>query len=175
MAIIRKRFLIKPKLQLKYMFITVGIVAMSAIVVYIVLHAVLRSSSGMENLTQGEWMALNNAMNRSLYWIVGFIAAVLAVESVFFFHRMVGPLYVFEKVLRALKAGDLTQSLHLRKGDEFKDVASEFNEMLEVLSSKISEMKISARNISQRADALPPDVTSEIKKIADNLDYFKTS
>jgi putative copper export protein len=89
---LRKKFLIKPKLQFKYMIITALVVLLSAVVVYFVLHQVMRSSGGMEQLTDGEWRSLTLALNRGLVWIVAFIALVLAVESVFFFHRMVGPL-----------------------------------------------------------------------------------
>ncbi len=175
---IRTKFFIKPKLQIKYMSITVGIVALSAIVVYVVLQAALRSSGAMENLTPGEWTLLVNAMKRSMYWIVGFIAVVLAVESIFFFHKMVGPLYVFEKVLKLIKAGDLTQILHLRKGDEFKDIASEYNDMIKTISSRLSGIKNSAQKLYYYEDKLSGEVKSDFRKTVDemksHLDFFKT-
>ncbi|PKN02306.1 MAG: hypothetical protein CVU77_00460 [Elusimicrobia bacterium HGW-Elusimicrobia-1] len=170
---IRKQFLIKPKLQIKYMVITAAVVILSAVVVYLSLHHVLRSAGGMEQLTTGEWIRLQSALDRSLIWIVGFIAAVLAVESVFFFHRMVGPLYVFEKVLGAIKAGDLTQRVNLRQGDEFKEVAAEYNAMADNLAATISSARDSADKIASSSE-LPASLSSEVAKLSAALKVFKT-
>jgi len=171
---LRKKFLIKPKLQFKYMIITALVVLLSAVVVYFVLHQVMRSSGGMEQLTDGEWRSLTLALNRGLVWIVAFIALVLAVESVFFFHRMVGPLYVFEKVLRAIKEGDLTQRVHLRQGDEFKEIAGEYNQMSERLDEKIKEAADALNAIPLDSGNLSSDAKDKILKARKALEFFKT-
>lgn len=174
---LRWKFLIKPKLQIKYMLITLFVVVLSALVVYVVLDQVLRSAGGMEQLTAGEWRKLEAALNRSLYLIVGFIAVVLAVESIFFFHRMVGPVYVFEKLLRTIKAGDLTQMMHLRKGDEFKEIAFEYNEMLKSLSEKIITIKSLTQKLYWYEDKLSPEARADFKKhleeLKNTIEYFK--
>ncbi|MDI6756494.1 MAG: methyl-accepting chemotaxis protein [Endomicrobiia bacterium] len=171
---IRRQFFIKPKLQIKYMAITAAIVIISAVVVYILLHQVLRSSGGMEQLTTGEWGALQRALNRSLIMIIGFIAIVLAIESVFFFHRMVGPLYVFEKVLNSVKEGDLTQRVNLRQGDEFKEVAAEYNGMAESLVAKISALREASDKISAVSVNLSPETKEAAARLSSALDAFKT-
>ncbi len=178
MSFIRKHFMIKPKLQLKYMALTAVVVILTGFVVRWILHAVLMASGGMENLSTGEWLALERGLDRSLYLIIGFIAVVLAVESIFFFHRMVGPLFVFERILKSLKEGDLTAKFTLRKGDEFKEVAAHLNEALSTLSAKIKKIKEIEVKLQEAASKLPmQDKKTFQEKLAElgkELESFKT-
>jgi methyl-accepting chemotaxis protein len=43
--------------------------------------------------------------------------------TIFFMHRICGPIYRFEKILRAAAAGQLPEGMNLRKNDEFKSLA----------------------------------------------------
>jgi methyl-accepting chemotaxis protein len=54
-------------------------------------------------------------------------------------HRFAGPMYRLQKALQDLAAGDEPSPIRLRKGDFWKDVADDFNAMLDRLAREESE------------------------------------
>lgn len=56
--------------------------------------------------------------------------------SLFLAHRIAGPLHKLKILFGKVKEGDLSDDLHLRKHDHFKDVAQEYNLMLEALRQR---------------------------------------
>jgi methyl-accepting chemotaxis protein len=51
-------------------------------------------------------------------------------------HRMVGPMVAIRRHIEALKQGDLSARVRLRKRDAFKDVARDLNELAEALEER---------------------------------------
>ena len=51
-------------------------------------------------------------------------------------HRMAGPIYKFKQELLRIEAGHAPRPIHLRKGDEFQDVADALTRALETLWSR---------------------------------------
>src|SRR5687768_4523619 len=58
------------------------------------------------------------------------ITLILAVWALVLTHRAAGAVYHIKKVIGEITAGDLTRRIHLRKKDEFKDLAAAFNQMM---------------------------------------------
>ena len=56
--------------------------------------------------------------------------------SLFLAHRIAGPIYKIKLLLGKIKGGDLSEELHLRKYDHFKDLGDEYNAMLAALRSR---------------------------------------
>jgi nitrogen fixation/metabolism regulation signal transduction histidine kinase len=73
------------------------------------------------------------AMMSLIMWIFGIgillIIIQIAFLTVFFSHRLAGPLYRFEKACHTVIDGNYTDSVTLRKGDEMQNLAQLFNEM----------------------------------------------
>ena len=65
------------------------------------------------------------------------ITLILAVWALVLTHRAAGAVYAVKKVIGEIRAGDPTRRVHLRKKDEFKDLAAAFNEMMDELQTKI--------------------------------------
>jgi methyl-accepting chemotaxis protein len=66
---------------------------------------------------------------------------VLLMSILFFFgliitHRMVGPVMVIRRKMEELSEGNFGVRVHLRKGDEFNDLAASFNSMAEKLEKR---------------------------------------
>ena len=57
-------------------------------------------------------------------------------DTVTFSNRFAGPMYRFHKAIRALAAGEDSPPIRLRKRDLWKDVADDFNAMLQRLASE---------------------------------------
>lgn len=64
-------------------------------------------------------------------------------------HRIAGPVYMIERRLREVGAGDLTVSLRLRKGDHFQDTSEILNECIADLRDKMEKIQLSVAKLKQ--------------------------
>ncbi len=67
--------------------------------------------------------------------------ALIVIHSVFFSHRIAGPLYRFRNVFKALADGDLTVSTKIRKGDYLHREAGGLGDMVQELRSKLTKIE----------------------------------
>jgi nitrogen fixation/metabolism regulation signal transduction histidine kinase len=85
------------------------------------------------------------ALLSSLLWIFGagifLIIIQIAFLTVFFSHKLAGPLYRFEKACHSVIGGDYTERIALRKGDEMQNLAGLFNEMVVVTGERIKALR----------------------------------
>lgn len=58
--------------------------------------------------------------------------------TLFISHKIAGPLYRLKKAMRDLGEGDFSTEINLRKLDQLKDIAQEFNNMAGKLKEKLS-------------------------------------
>lgn len=70
--------------------------------------------------------------------LAGYVVATLAVAIVLT-HRMVGPAVAIRRQIEALRRGDHSARVTLRKRDAFKDVARELNALAETLEKRSVE------------------------------------
>ena len=54
----------------------------------------------------------------------------IAIMSVFISHRMAGPVYKFERIIRDLAQGKEVKEFGLRKRDEFYELAAAINDLI---------------------------------------------
>lgn len=155
---IRTRFILKPRIQLKYLLVSLTAICFTGLAVYYAFWSSMVNSSGMEELSAGEWLALERAYNTGFIWVILILALAVGFLSTFYFHRIVGPIYVFENLLKSLSAGDLTVSVHSRKNDELKDMASELQNMITNMCKAITDDR---------------QTIDEIKRLIDTGDFSK--
>jgi hypothetical protein len=61
---------------------------------------------------------------------------VVVIVSVAWAHRMVGPTVPFRRHLEALKNGEYSSRVHLRRFDAFPEMARDLNELAEILETQ---------------------------------------
>ena len=149
----RTHYIIKPQLQWKYFFISLFVVVITAVVVYYIFWLALITSPGLETLSSGDWKALARAYNSGFFWIVIVFALSAGVGSIFLFHRLLGPISVFEKAIELLKAGDLRVSVHSRKKDELKGMAFEMQNMITNMRSAAKQDREMLAEIKKKIDS----------------------
>ena len=64
------------------------------------------------------------------------IVAVVAIWALFITHRAAGSVYHMKRVIDEIKAGKVTERIHLREKDEFQGLARSFNAMMDELQKK---------------------------------------
>jgi len=70
-------------------------------------------------------------------FILAVVTVSIAVISVFFSHKIAGPIYRLEKTLDSVASGDLTVGAHLRTGDQLTVLADEVNAMVRSLNHSV--------------------------------------
>lgn len=120
----RRKYLVKPGIQIRYLIILGIIMAVMAALVFVVFFNSLVNSPGMDQLSAGTIANFKRTYMTGFFWVsVAFILFVL-IQSLFYFHRIIGPLHYFEKIMKALAEGDFTMHIHFRQKDETKELAA---------------------------------------------------
>ena len=90
-------------------------------------------------------------------------------------HKLAGPLFRFQKELREIGEGNLTQVIKLRKNDQVKAMADSLNQMRTDLQNKILAIKEEVEQIieSTSGQDIPPDLSKRLdhlnQKIRNNF------
>jgi nitrogen fixation/metabolism regulation signal transduction histidine kinase len=61
------------------------------------------------------------------------ITLIIATWALVITHRAAGAVYHVRRVIEEIRSGNLTERVHLREKDEFKDLADSFNQMMDEL------------------------------------------
>jgi nitrogen fixation/metabolism regulation signal transduction histidine kinase len=81
----------------------------------------------------------------SLLWVFGVGVLLVIIQivlmTIFFSHKLAGPIYRFERVCHELIEGNYDQRIVLRKGDEMQNLAGLFNEAILASRDRLVAMK----------------------------------
>lgn len=167
----RTRFIIKPLIQFKYLVIALTVICLTAISVYYSFWSSLIKSAGMECLSSGEWIALQRAYNTSFIWIILIVTLAVGLISTFFFHKIVGPIYVFENLIKTLSSGDFRVYPHSRKNDELKDLAVELQNMIVNISQTVKNDRQSINEVNELIDI--GEIVKAKKKLSTVTQWYR--
>ncbi len=159
----RRTYFVKRVFQLRYAFIislfillTVGI---SSLTTYLAVFPYL--SEKLANVyPQGRLITILRIANIKALFSALFIIPFAAWFSIIISHRIAGPWYRIETILRKMASGSLTSEITLRKGDELQSLADSLNMVIRNL--KESELE----NIShtKAIDDLLSSIEKELQK-----------
>jgi nitrogen fixation/metabolism regulation signal transduction histidine kinase len=85
------------------------------------------------------------AVLQSLMWIFGIgiliIVVQIALLTIFFSHKLAGPIYRFEKMCHTLIEGNYTDKIYLRRGDEMQNLAKLINEVIRTTDERLTALR----------------------------------
>ena len=138
-----KNFLINPQFQLRYILFTslwgLILVALNAIVFYTFISENYEVFIELNDITDDAKQVLYQELYRIIYILIGISSLFLIIVALFgivLSHRIAGPMYKFKKTFNEIAKGNLDLRIHLRPKDSFKEVAKEFNNMMDYLNDK---------------------------------------
>ena len=181
----RKNYFIKKSFQAKFF---VGFVALLVIEALLIAGLFMRISG--QTLTTGYSGSRLVIDKTSSFFFVNFtvmctivgIAVGLAGMFVFIFlsHKIAGPLYRFESVLKDLAKGNLTTRINLRKSDQLEDIKNTFNAALESADERLTEVKKDLDEAHYLASQLGSDKEAKnlkdaIARAKERIEFFRTS
>ena len=115
--------------------------------------------------------------------IIGLAAVMI---TLFFSHKIAGPLYRFKKVMEALEKGDFSSGFKIRRLDQLQDLADTFNSMIARITSELVALKNNFYTLKEKLNNISENEVvehkraylNELKKISEELNriinYFKT-
>jgi methyl-accepting chemotaxis protein len=153
----RTHFIVKPEIQIKYVVFAAGAVVLAGLAIYA--FTLLSVTSAVENtvtlvnkLTPAEASLIKDAIGRTVFIVTAVLVILVAVEGILLWHRITGPIYALQQMMRAVGAGNLSISRQLREKDELKDVAADFYRMIHAIAGYVVEDKQVAEEIRRRLD-----------------------
>ncbi|MFA5479856.1 MAG: methyl-accepting chemotaxis protein [Candidatus Muiribacteriota bacterium] len=148
----RRNYLVNKTFQFKLIFVLALIVIFSTNLTASLIYAFL---GGHIDLTRIIGIPENNFLLPSIIIAQAISIIFIIILGMFLSHTMAGPIYRFEKAMRALSSKDFTGDFKLRQNDEFKNLAQLINNMVKKLNTELLDIE---KNIN------------ELKKIAENID-----
>jgi len=174
----RINFFAKPKIQVKYVLITLILVLATGILSLYVMQTRIFHSEFAENLSRGEVQALIAEVRVGIYWVIAIVLIMSLIQAVLFFHRLIGPVIALERILDRMIEGNFGGSVKLRKHDELKDLAEKIEELGERISEEVKQDREKLAEIRQKIELLkgklPPQEYEDLRgKLNELLDFFK--
>lgn len=87
------------------------------------------------------------------------LICLLGLHSIFFFHRLIGPLYRFNWAFEQVRNGDLSFRVKIRRKDYLHQEEGVLNEMLEVLAGKLGGIQLANLDALKSLDELEQKVS----------------
>lgn len=115
-------------------------------------------------------------------WVlVSFLGLLL--HSIYFMHRIAGPLYRFKTLFQSIGAGNLYQRAKLREHDYLQREAGDLNAMLDQLEQKIESLNVHCANVTNAYEDVarliqgrsPSPVNDTLLTLEEEVRQFKTS
>jgi len=191
----RKKYFINKSFQAEFILKFCGLVALGCVIFGIIVYFFSNRTliTSFENSRLVVKSTTSYLLPGLLYGgaIVGLISVIVTYIIVLLMtHRLVGPVYRFEKHAQKIGSGELYSNLNIRKKDQFQNMVTSFNNMTDDLSmGLLNVIKVSEKldnmieNLSDSTNnemLLKEDikkVVSELKKdkqdLKKALGYFK--
>lgn len=176
----RRKIMIRPACQMRLAFtFFVYIAIYSLFLGFIIFYPLYQDLNGASTPEERAHVSTMVLYLHKRVWIGFAIVSVLAgIHAVFSSHRLVGPMYRFEKMVQELLAGNYKLRIKIRRRDEFKEMEGYLNrlaEKLEVTQARDNQFyhdaRIKLETIRAMLEAEGAEYPSDVKRLASELIY----
>jgi len=159
--VIRRRYLIDPKRQLRTAVMTTSLVAILVLLVNLG-FAFLRSSQTSFLAAVAPQLTPVIERQDDIYWLIMLVMSVLLVVAVSLktiveTHHTAGAVFAVRQRLERVTEGDLQVVLKLRRGDNLQDLEKPFNAMVSSLRSRALAEAGALDELAMKAESLGAD------------------
>jgi len=148
----RRKILIKRSFQIKSALIMLVLLGAACFMVWWETYHSLTGLSREGIIKDPALLVMLGKISKIVLVKAGLFLGVAWILSIALTHYIAGPIYRFEKSFEALKSGDLTHRIHLRKGDELKFLGSSFNETMGSLQENIKSDRLLVEAVARQLD-----------------------
>lgn len=168
----RKRFFIEGNFQtrfiLRFVLVIVGSTLFSTGAILGYFYFRYNQGVDLDNLITVTPQGTKNAAEVFEVILTPFLAAnliVLAIVvpiSVFYSHKIAGPIYRLEHSLDLLLSGEMDFMISFRKNDEFKYIAHKMNALIDYMRRNIGDVRSSYRVVDQKISKISRLIQSDL-------------
>jgi len=167
-----RNVLIHKPIQREFTLVVLSLLIVSALAVAFVIHSTIREAlmgGGYRFGTVSPYEVMADVSYDLIYrvsLILFLTLLVIVVFGVFFLHRVAGPVYRFQSVLRRMAHGEVPDDVHLREGDYFTETADDLNHVLRLLrerQDRIHALESQLVELFQK-NALSPTLLVELRE-----------
>lgn len=108
-----------------------------------------------------------------LFYALCVFIPIMVIIGIIVSHRIAGPLFQIERVLKSIGEGDLTSRVSLRHKDELKDLAMSINKMVAELSDKISDVEKNINFLEEKLLLLKSEAGKDVPDINKLIEEIK--
>jgi methyl-accepting chemotaxis protein len=149
----RRQYLINRERQLRSAFLVVVVVVLLLVPLNYSLHTVRQQETATITASNPQLRPLMESRDRTEL-IVGLVASLVIMVGVFALtiietHRTAGAAYAIRRRLDVIREGRFDTDLHLRGGDNLRELEMPFNAMMDALRNRALE---EARTLEELAD-----------------------
>lgn len=176
-----RNLLLDPKFQLKYTGMVIGVTLLVSTVLGFIAYDYSKGQTQAQSAAMALQPDLDPELARDLdAWArkqdqkvlayimggIGLLTLVIGVTGIMVTHRVVGPAYKLQKLIRGVGKGSLILRGGIRKGDELQDVFAEFERMVDKLHrSRTEELAQVSAVISKAKDLKDPDLVRQLESL----------
>jgi len=187
----RTNYIIKGKLQLKYIAATLIIIILASTITGVTIYQTgwpLMEEKLEKVYPQYRLTPIMKTIRGKLISNLILMTPLLIILSIFLSHKIAGPIYRLETDIGELSKGNLRKRVRLRKGDELKTIAGQINNLASTMDRTIGESKFTAKEIAiglseLKENASPDDkskapidkIQKNISELNEILSKFKTT
>ncbi len=172
----RQKRVVSPGFQWRYAMLLAGTVFVTSSILSVVMFAVLHHQARMRLINpQNATVEVGAAMLCFCVGLSGLMAAIVALGSLAFTHRMCGPLTVLKRYFDELSEGRLPVVRRLRRRDEFKELMASFASTVECMEKRrqtaVGALDAVLENARQLVDGRHdgPAKLAEFRRAVDNV------
>ena len=131
---IRKHYIIKKDFQYRLLLEILIFMFFVAIIVSWTVYLGVFKTLIVE--LSGEKITLINKMIsfRMMLWFLPSVLAII-ISSVFLTHKIVGPIFVFQRAIKRMAQGEIVEKVRLRQNDFLADFADDLNALIDAHST----------------------------------------
>jgi methyl-accepting chemotaxis protein len=159
--VIRRRYLIDPRRQLRTVIMTTTVAAVLMVVVNIGLAALRVNQSSFVSAAAPQLTPVLERQDLTFSWVTvlltGCFVLAVMVRTIIETHRTAGAVFAVRQRLERVRDGDLQVSLKLRRDDNLQDLERPFNQMVAALRDRSRAEAERLEELAAAADALGRD------------------
>lgn len=131
----RRKVLIRPGYQIQVAATILVFIIGYSILLGILIFYPLEQEFAAANSQDQQFLIARQMLDlhRRFWPSVLVVGIIVAVQSIFITHRVVGPAYHVQRILEALSAGRYEMRVHLRRGDRLRELETAVNALGEDL------------------------------------------
>lgn len=157
----RRKILLRPGYQLRVAAtILVFIVGYSLLLGFLIFYPLQQEFAIAANPDTQFWIARQVLELHKRFWPSVLVVGILvAVQSVFVTHRIVGPAYHIQRIMEGFTAGKYDMRAHLRRGDRLKELETAVNTLGDALHQRETARHERVAHLREAAAALQSEAS----------------